>query len=55
MIYKKGSEVVAKYLGSKPIVAVYRGSKLVWEAANSCFGSGAWYNDKGWSNNDGWK
>lgn len=55
MIYKGDIEVIARYYGSKIITATYKGTKLIWEAINSCFGSGAWYNDKGWSNNDGWK
>lgn len=37
------------------VTEIYRGAQLVWEAINSCFGSGAWFNDKPWSNTDGWK
>ena len=37
------------------VTEIYRGARLVWEAINSCFGSGAWFNDKPWSNADGWK
>ena len=36
------------------VTEVYKGVRLVWEAINSCFGSGAWINDKPWSNTDGW-
>lgn len=36
-------------------VEIYRGARLVWQAISSCFGSGAWLNDKPWLNTDGWK
>ena len=55
MIYKEGLEMSARYYGSKSISAVYRGTKLVWEAITSCFGSGMWLNLRAWKNTDGWK
>ena len=55
MIRKGNKELAVRYHGGKVITAVYKGAKLIWEAINSCFGSGTWYNDKRWSNKDGWK
>lgn len=34
---------------------VRQGSRLVWQSVRSCFGSGAWQNDKPWMNDEGWK
>lgn len=55
MIVKGGKEMSARYHGSKVIMAVYKGAKLVWEAITSCFGSGMWLNLRAWKNTDGWK
>lgn len=55
MIIKGGKEMSARYHGSKVIMAVYKGVKLVWEAITSCFGSGRWLNERVWKNTDGWK
>lgn len=44
MIYKnkdnKQREITGVYLGEKVITAVYKGSRLVWQAIRSCFGNG---------------
>lgn len=55
MIYKGNKEIVLIYYGKHAVSAVYKGAKLVWQAIRSCFGSGAWYNDKPWINSEGWK
>jgi len=55
MIHKNDKDVIGIYLGTRVITAVYLGAQLVWQLANSCFGSGLWLNDKKWSNTDGWK
>lgn len=39
----------------RPIGAIYKGSKLVWQAIRSCFGKGFWNNEKPWNNEEGWK
>ena len=52
---RNGKELKAKYWGTKVIQYIYRGSKLVWTAISSCFGSGVWLNNKVWNNNDSWK
>ena len=52
----KGTKVIGSVAyGTKVIQAVYRGLKLVWQSVRSCFGSGAWINEKPWSNDEGWK
>ena len=48
-------ELSAKYYGTKVVSAIYRGTKLIWEAINSCFGSGYWVKSKGWSITDAWR
>lgn len=55
MIVNKGLELTARYFGSKSILYVYKGAKLIWEAINSCFGSGFWIKEKAWSNTDSWR
>ncbi len=55
MITRNKIELSARYYGSKTITAVYRGAKLLWEAVNSCFGSGYWIREKPWSRADAWK
>ena len=55
MIYKGDIGVIARYYGSKIITATYKGTKLIWEAISSCFGSGMWLNLRAWKNTDGWK
>lgn len=54
MIVRNNIELSARYYGKKTISAVYRGAKLIWEAINSCFGSGLWNSDKMWSSTDLW-
>jgi len=55
MITKNNIELTARYYGLKTISAVYRGTRLIWEAINSCFGSGYWVREKAWSNTDSWR
>lgn len=54
MIFKGNKEIIEIYKGKKIIAAIYKGAKLVWQSVRSCFGSGAWDNDKPWDNDDGW-
>lgn len=53
MIVRSGKELVSRYFGLRPVVAVYKGLHLVWEAARACFSKG-WNNHKGWHNDEGW-
>lgn len=55
MIYKNEKEIIGVYKGNTPISAVYKGAKLVWQAVRSCFGSGAWINERPWIDDDPWK
>lgn len=55
MIYINGKEIPLVYCGEKAISAIMRGSRSVWQAIRSCFGSGFWVNKKGWINDEGWK
>lgn len=55
MIIRNGKELKERYWGRRAIQYVYKGALLVWSAISSCFGSGIWYNDKVWNNNDPWK
>lgn len=55
MIYKDNKEIITINYGERPIVAVYKGDRLVWQAVRSCFGSGQWVNNRPWINNEAWK
>lgn len=55
MITVGGKEVTAVYVGQIVITAVYNGSRMIWSAIRSCFGSGYWQRSKPWSRTDGWK
>lgn len=55
MIVRGSKEISGRYLGNKIISAVYKGTKLIWEAISSCFGSGAWIGERPWSGTDAWR
>lgn len=55
MIHKSKKEIVAFYKQGKLIQARYKGTRLVWQGVRSCFGSGLWFNDKPWLNEEAWK
>lgn len=55
MIIKNGKEVIEYYYGKTPLIEMYRGKYLVWQAIRSCFGMGYWINSKPWINTDVWK
>ena len=49
MIYKKGKETSAIYLGNKVISAVYHGTVLVWKALSDIWtGRGEWRGNEVW-------
>ena len=54
-IYIKNKEVTQIFCNNKPIMVLYRGATVIWEAINSCFGRGYWIDTKGWVNKDGWR
>ena len=55
MEYINKKEIVAKYKTKKPLQIVYKGARIIWQAIRSCFGSGAWIDEKPWINDEGWK
>lgn len=55
MIFKEHKEIVGVFKGETPISAIYKGIRLVWQAIRSCFGSGAWINERPWIGEDPWK
>lgn len=55
MIVTNGKQITIINAGGKVVAAVYHGSKLVWQAIRSCFGSGRWINEKPWLNTEAWK
>ena len=54
-IYLKDKEITSVNYGNKAIAAIYKGTKLIWEAIRSCFGKGFWINTHSWNNGDTWK
>ena len=55
MIRAFGHDIAIILAKGKIITAVYQGTKLVWQAVRSCFGSGRWIDLKLWIDNEGWK
>lgn len=55
MININNHYISAINVGNKTILFVYKGPKLLWEAINSCFGSGTWTGDKVWRNDNTWR
>lgn len=55
MIIGKGKQIAIIHAGGRVIASVYHGTRLVWQAVRSCFGSGGWINEKPWINEEGWK
>lgn len=55
MIRLGKKEITSIYLGKSAISAVYKGAVLIWQAVRSCFGSGAWIEEKPWMDDEAWK
>lgn len=55
MIHVNKKEIISLFKSGKAVQAVYKGAHLVWMAIRSCFGSGAWFNEKPWLNDEAWK
>ena len=47
--------MIGLYYNGKAIQELWKGTRLIWQSIRSCFGSGAWRNDKPWLNDEGWK
>ena len=54
-IYANKKEINQIFCNNKPIMVLYRGAAVIWEAINSCFGRGYWIGTKGWVNKDRWR
>ena len=54
-IFKRDKEITSINHGSRIVMAVYHGTRLIWESIRSCFGKGFWVNESSWNNEDGWK
>ena len=55
MILFNGKEINFISIGNKALSAIYQGTRLVWIAVRSCFGSGIWIETKPWLNEEKWK
>ncbi len=55
MIRINSKEIIGIFKDNTPFTAVYKGTRLVWQAISSCFGGGYWVNEKRWKNEDAWK
>ena len=55
MILHKGREIVSFAFNDKAIAEIRRGTRLVWQAIRSCFGSGHWISSRPWIGKDKWK
>lgn len=48
-------EIGSIYFKNRVISAIYKGTRLIWEALKSCFSAGFWVNEKPWVNDEGWR
>lgn len=55
MIYKDSKSKSAIITRLKEKVFVFWGTKLKWQSARSCYGTGVWLPEKPWVDNDTWK
>ena len=51
----KTHEVSRLTFGGKALNALYMGTRVIWQAIRSCFGSGRWVGSKPWAGNEKWK
>lgn len=54
-IFKKDRVITSLSFGDIAFTAVYKGTKLIWEAIRSCFGKGFWINSYPWGDKDSWQ
>lgn len=57
MIQIKNRNIVDIRLGTREIMSVYLGTRLIWEKLNeilSCFSNGYWTDDYPWVDNETW-
>ena len=54
MITKGTKTIVSRLIGKKQIVAIYKGTHLIWEYLVSCFAKRYRIDDKPWNDKSGW-
>lgn len=57
MIHINNHDIIGVYSGSKIIVRVYNGLKLVWSKVTevlSCYANGYWMDNYPWTDNTPW-
>ena len=54
-IFTHNKEITEVYTQNRVIATIYKGSKILWEAVRSCFGSGMWLINKPWLYKEGWR
>ena len=52
---KTTNRLAVARLGRQIVEVIYAGSRIVWQAVRSCFGSGKWIGDKPWIGEEKWK
>lgn len=55
MKYVNGKPIESHMIDGKMISTMWLNGKIIWQSVRSCFGSGAWLNEKPWLNEEAWK
>lgn len=55
MILHKDRAIIGFTFNGRAIAEIRRGTRLVWQAIRSCFGSGHWIGSRPWIGTDKWK
>lgn len=55
MLFKNKKEITQIFKNNIAILVIYKGSQIIWEGINSCFGKGFWLNKKPWVNKHSWR
>lgn len=50
-----GGYIKSHMIDGNLVTTIWLNGKVIWQAVNSAFGSGAWINEKPWINSDAWK
>lgn len=50
-----GKNIESHMINGKMVKEIWLDGQLIWQSVRSCFGSGAWINQKPWINEEGWK
>lgn len=55
MLCVNGKYISSQSRNGKYIAIMYLNGHIIYQSVRSCFGSGAWINEKPWINEEGWK